>query len=331
MTILIAPVGENPDHVKSWLVEVGHNATKLHLIHSKKGKVDYPQKAKQCQKDIEKTFQRIEIKRTVIDDALSIEPTFDVITKIIDEERKADEADGYKQNLVNGDFILNITGGTNAMGAATMLAATFLQTRAQYVLQKMPGDPKGLQYVRELPIKSVNMAKTNENQLEILKIIAEHEFKIENTPSNLDVSPTIGKITRQELMKIFNENAVKKAKKQKKKFKKLTPSSLSGITDKLQAAKLIESEPYVEYYVLPNNTKYNENSCSLDLTSKPPQVIYGEKRRHLGQENTIPRFAKWPLPLVKDKNGVTYTITGIGKTQSRYSYLFDDAYNVKKS
>lgn len=325
--ILIAPIGVTTEHVKSWLTEESHEAIMLYLLHSKKSpKHDFPKIAKDLKKDLESVYRRLDIKLETIDDAFTIEPILDKIAGIIDAERNEDPS------LANTQFILNITGGTNAMAAGTMVAATFLGTRAQYILEPQKDDPKDKSYVKEVPIKSVGIAKMNESQKEILTIIAENEYRVENTPSNFKAESTKGTITRQTLLKLYNERSEKLLKKDKKKFKKLTPTTLSGITDKLVAGNLIESIPYVEYYVLPNSKKFDEfnNSDTLDLKSDPPQVIYIEKRRMYGQTINNSKNVAWPLPLIQDKNGVTYKITPHGITHSRYAYLFNDPYEMKK-
>jgi hypothetical protein len=326
MSILIAPIGIKTDHVKTWLVEVSFDATILYLIHSEKSpKYDFPKIAKDLEKDIKKSNSRIEIKKRVITDSFSIEPTMDVIADIIDYEKNQDPT------LPNNRFVINITGGTNAIAAAAMLSATFFGTRAHYIKEPQKDDPRGTQYVEELPIKPMGIAKMNDSQLEILKIIANNEFKIENTPSNLEVETTKGIITRQKLLELGNELREKSKKKSKSKVKKLTPTTLSGITDKLVAGGLIERIQYVEFYQLPNSKKYDEHKNHpdrLDAKSNPPRVLYTEKMRAFGQEELIVKNAKWPLPLTQDNNGVTYKITKLGKSMSRYAYLFNDPHSL---
>ncbi len=46
MTIFIAPIGTNPDFVKTWLKEESRNLAKLWLIHSPVGRDDFPKKSK---------------------------------------------------------------------------------------------------------------------------------------------------------------------------------------------------------------------------------------------------------------------------------------------
>ena len=42
MTIFISPIGVTTDHVKGWLAEESRGVQILWLIHSKKGKTDFP-------------------------------------------------------------------------------------------------------------------------------------------------------------------------------------------------------------------------------------------------------------------------------------------------
>ena len=322
MSILIAPIGIKTDHVKTWLVEKSYDATILYIIHSEKNeKYDFPKIARDLERDIKKSNTRIEIKKRIITDSFSIEPTMDAIAEIIDYEKDQDPT------LPNNKFVINITGGTNAIAAAAMLSATFFGTKAHYIKEPQKGDPRGTMYVEELPIKPMGVAKTNASQLEILKIIVNNDFKIDNTPSNLEVETTKGIITRQKLLELGNQLREKSNKKAKKKLKKLTPTTLSGITDKLEKAGYIEKDHFVEYYQLPNSKKYDEHKNypdRLDIKSDPPRVIYTDGTRRFDEKEPPVKFAKWPLPLMRDNNGVTYKMTKLGKSTSRYAYLFEN-------
>ena len=134
MTIFIAPIGTDTEHIKTWLKEESRNLSTLWLIHSKKGNNDFIKIAKKLSSDLSKSYSNIEIKLKAISDAFTIDPTMDAIYEVITQEELEDV-------MVNRqDFIINITGGTNIMAAAAMNAATFNQTRAQYVLQPQPKD-----------------------------------------------------------------------------------------------------------------------------------------------------------------------------------------------
>jgi len=296
MTILISPIGITTDHVKSWLREYSRDAEVLWLIHSKKSPDhDFPKIANDLIKDIKKTNNQLEIKLKVIDDALAIEPTFDAIHEIINEEEKRNEV------MVRKDFLLNITGGTNIMGAATMIAATFFGTAAHYVLKPQPGDKKK-KYVIDIPVQPIGSAKMKESHKKVLDIIANHQYIVENTPIGVDSTPILGRISRKDLLDEMDWNKAKS-------------TTLNGITTKLSAEGYITVIPYVEYYVLPNGKKLEFNT-KLDKSENPPVIHYEES------SSSTKLKAKWPLSIEKNSRETMFEITTLGKFTSRNSMMF---------
>ena len=164
MTIFISPIGVTTDHVKGWLAEESRGVQILWLIHSKKEKKDFPKIAKKLKKDLQSAYPRLKIKLKTIDSAFEIDPTMDAISEIFHKEMDDGNA------LTSKEFTLNITGGTNVMAAATMISATWHNTKAHYVLEPQKDDPADKKYVLDLPVKSRGIARMNENQLNTLKI-----------------------------------------------------------------------------------------------------------------------------------------------------------------
>ena len=158
---------------------------------------------KDLQKIIKKSYPEIEIKLKKITSAFEIDPTMDAISEIINEEMENDSS------LINKDFSLNITGGTNAVAAATMISATWHGTRAYYILKPQEGDSKNKKYTIEVPVKPIGTAKMNENQLKVLKIIANSKYFIENSPEGIESEVLEGMITRQNLLEELKWNTKK--------------------------------------------------------------------------------------------------------------------------
>src|ERR671910_366512 len=125
---------------------------------------------------------------------LSVNTTVDTIHEIILYEEEQDPL------LIRRDFIINITGGTNAMGAAALLASTLYGTKAHYVREPQRDDPKNEKYVDDLPVFPIAKSRLNENQLKVLKIIAEGSYEVEG-PNNLTNGRKVqGSITRTKLL-----------------------------------------------------------------------------------------------------------------------------------
>ena len=169
MVVHIAPIGESTGHVLEWIREVTP-VTKIYLIHSKKSKeTNFPKKARELEKDIHKIRPSAEVIMKVIENSFNIDDTYDAINEIINEERE-------ENNIENYEIAINVSGGTNVMAAAAILAATMKCTKAYYVLdeRKNPGQDN---YVVELPIPLINTGRMNKTQHDVLRLIAEGTFE----------------------------------------------------------------------------------------------------------------------------------------------------------
>jgi len=319
MKIFISPIGKTTEHVKTWLAEES-GVQILWLIHSKKDKTDFPKIAKKLKKELQSAYPRLKIKLKTIDSAFEIDPTMDAISEIIHKEKDDDHAS------VPSEFTLNITGGTNAMAAATMISATWYGTKAHYVLEQQAEDPDDKQCVVDLPVKTLGTAKTKDIQLKILKIIDESEYWIENTPEGIskkDRDITKGSITRKKLLE-----KVSKFKEYKNKTVRLENS-----TKVLEEAGYIESIKDVAQYVYKN--KYGkEKILALDKKDdedddkkkntfkiniqKKNNKYYVEMETQKGVE-----FVEWPLKTRIDRSQLRYKITPAGKRASREAIMFD--------
>lgn len=167
MPIHIAPIGEHTEHVIEWLrdpvmTNIGA-LTKIYLIHSKKGKIDFPRKAKDLEKKIKSNYAGVEVIKRVIGNPLHIDDTLEEIIKIIYDELE-------DESIINKEIAINVTGGTNAMAAAAILAATMRGTKAYYVLDRRM-NPRQKSYVEELPVPSIGVAEMNTNAQKVLDLI----------------------------------------------------------------------------------------------------------------------------------------------------------------
>ena len=103
MAIFIAPIGIHTGHVKGWLKEESRDVDTLWLIHSKKTlKWDFPKIAKTLEKELNKAYPQITIKKKTIDSAFSEDPTIDAILEIILNEEEDDPG------IIRKDFVVNI-------------------------------------------------------------------------------------------------------------------------------------------------------------------------------------------------------------------------------
>ena len=169
MPIHIAPIGEHTEHVIEWLrdpvmTNIGA-LTKIYLIHSKKGIIDFPRKARELEKNIKSNYAGVEVVKRVIGNPLHIDDTLEEIIKIIYDELE-------DESIINKEIAINVTGGTNAMAAAAILAATMRGTKAYYVLDRRM-NPRQKSYVEELPVPSIGVAKMNANAKTVLDLIAD--------------------------------------------------------------------------------------------------------------------------------------------------------------
>jgi hypothetical protein len=312
MKIFISPIGVTTEHVKGWLAEESRGVQILWLIHSKKGKTDFPKIAKKLKSDLKSAYPRLKIKLKTIDSAFEIDSTMDAIAEIIHKEMDDDN------ELLKSDFTLNITGGTNVMAGATMISATWYGTKAHYVLEPQKGDPEDTQYVMDLPVKSIGTAKMKDNQLTILKMINESNYYIQNTPEGIsqeDIDITKGSITRKNLLEKIDSYSITKKTNNKKILNK---RSLETIAKALEKDGYIESIKDVEQYVYKN--KVGKEKILGDNTSiqKNNNKYYIEIETPKGVE-----FIEWPLKTRIDGSMSRYVITPAGKRAAREAIMFD--------
>ena len=309
MTIFISPIGVTTEHVKGWLAEESRGVQILWLIHSKKGEIDFVKIAKKLASDLKSAYPRLKIKLKTIDSAFQIDPTMDAISEIIHKEMDDGNA------LTSKEFTLNITGGTNVMAAATMISATWHNTKAHYVLEPQKNDPADKQYVLDLPVKSRGIAKMKENQLNTLKIINDSNYYIENTPEGIEPKIIEGTITRQKLLEKVND--LKEKKKTNKQTSK-TKVRLEYIVKELEKSGYIEKIGFVEYYVYKDKKGRQKKLERNTVVQKKNKKLSVEIRTEKGVE-----FIDWPLNIERNEKSSRYQITAAGKRTARDAYMFD--------
>ena len=312
MKIFISPIGVTTEHVKGWLAEESRGVQILWLIHSKKGKTDFPKIAKKLKSDLKSAYPRLKIKLKTIDSAFEIDSTMDAIAEIIHKEMDDDN------ELLKSDFTLNITGGTNVMAGATMISATWYGTKAHYVLEPQKGDSEDKQYVRDLPVKSIGTAKMKDNQLTILKMINGSNYQIQNTPEGIsqeDIDITKGSITRKNLLEKIDSYSITKKTNNKKILNK---RSLETIAKALEKDGYIESIKDVEQYVYKNKVGKEKILGESTSIQKNNNKYYIEIETPKGVE-----FIEWPLKTRIDGSMSRYVITPAGKRAAREAIMFD--------
>ena len=191
MVVHIAPIGEHTEHVIEWIREVTP-VTKIYLIHSKKtSETNFAKKARDLEKKIKEDYPGVEIIKVVIENPLNLDDTMDAITKIVHDERE--------NGVENYEIAINVTGGTNVMAAAAILAATMRGTKAYYVLnrRKNPGQKS---YVEELPIPPIGIVKMNETQQKILELISKGTFVLRHPDGKILDKQGPGVITNQKIL-----------------------------------------------------------------------------------------------------------------------------------
>jgi hypothetical protein len=293
MVIMIAPIGTKTDHVKTWLREETRNIDALWLIHSKKSKENFPIIAKKLRTDLLSAYA-IKIDTAEIDNPLSVDSTIDVIHEIISKEEEKDHT------IIRQDFAINITGGTNAMGAAALIAATIFGTKAYYVREPQKGDSKGSKYVDELPVFPIGIAKLNDNQLKVLKIISQSTYEIEGGPTNFHKDKINGSISRTQLLEELGwDKKVKAAGTTRKEGN----TRLLAITKKLLDAGLISKIPYTEKYV--------------NIATKTQLVFENGFAKRI-EDKSIPD--RWVVK--RNDKEIRFEITAAGKRQARDSFMF---------
>jgi hypothetical protein len=293
MTIFIGVIGRETDWVKTWLKEESGELTKLWVLHSPIGpKVDFPKIAKNLVTDLKKSYTDIEIKRKLISDSLTLDPTMDAIDEIIKDEEKKDEM------LLRSEIVINITGGTNAIAAASMNSANKFQTKVHYVLKRQEGEPKNKKLVQEIPIYNSNKSDFTEFQKQVLIAIRDSEYFIPNTPHGIDPKITKGMIQNKELLKKLGWDKNRKGLKSGR-------TRLSEILKILLINKLVEKINYTELYVLKEGGKELPLSATIDK--------YGHEIR----VKVNGKFYSWPLPIKRNDSEKSWSITPEGKRQSK--------------
>ena len=85
MVIHIAPIGKETEHVIQWLKEITP-VEKVWLLHSKKGKLDFPKRALELEKKIKSFYDDCDVQRKTINDSFGLDPS-SVHEKISDKTR----------------------------------------------------------------------------------------------------------------------------------------------------------------------------------------------------------------------------------------------------
>ena len=191
MVVHIAPIGEHTEHVTEWIREVTP-VTKIYLIHSKKtSKTNFAKKARDLEKKIKEDYPGVEIIKIVIENPLNLDDTMDAITKIVHDERE--------NGVENYEIAINVTGGTNVMAAAAILAATMRGTRAYYVLNRRI-NPGLKSYVEELPIPPIGIVRMNKTQQKVLQLISKGTFVLRHPDGKILDKQGPGVITNQKIL-----------------------------------------------------------------------------------------------------------------------------------
>ena len=327
MVVHIAPIGESTGHVLEWIREVTP-VTKIYLIHSKKSKeTNFPKKARELEKDIHKIRPSAEVIMKVIGNSFNIDDTYDAINEIINEERE-------ENNIENYEIAINVSGGTNVMAAAAILAATMKCTKAYYVLdeRKNPGQDN---YVVELPIPLINTGRMNETQQKVLRLIAEGTFeridieKISPVSFDDELKPK-GKTMTQKTQHNFctcghweekhpkksthRIRAIRECEEPKCRCKKFEVKITGTITKK----KLLEKMGLDELVLYKGQRKIQKGATKIYAIAKEL-----ERKGYITIDKEIPTLEK--ISLGDDRSefkkgttsGVLYKITPAGRTQAK--------------
>jgi hypothetical protein len=309
MDIFIAPIGVTTGHVKTWLQEESSNAFTLWIVHSKDPsrnpdktiKYNLPKIAKTLGKELEKSYSRIKIKYKTIDDAFTIQPILDAVNDIIASEES-------ENPIPRQNFVINITGGTNAMAAASMNAAMEYQIRAQYVKEDKENNPD-IKCTLDVPVPSKFESRLNDNQLRALQMIAKSDHSIHNAPRGMNTPITNHAITNHELL-------VKLGYDVKRKGLKNGATTLSGIVKSLEKSKFITIEK-IQHYIHPKTGEKLPDDSVMDNTGKTPRVKFLKKHANL----TEAFFCDLPLGVEEKGKGNLLIITPLGLQKSKNSYL----------
>ena len=230
MVIHIAPIGIDIGHVIQWLKETPP-VEKIWILHSKKSpQKDFPKIAKTLKKKILSFYDDCEIKMKIIEDPFGLDSTMDAIDDIIRDEEEIDST------LQRHEFLINVTGGTNAVAAGSIMAATLAGTTAHYIKNKNM-EPGLKKYVIELPIPSIGMMRMNQTYHKVLKIISEGHYSIQRFDKKRGKMIGPGIITNQEILKKMGwEKKIDNGKR----VRQVGATNLKTILDRLKDLKFVE-------------------------------------------------------------------------------------------
>ena len=296
MVVHIAAIGTETAHVIEWLRS--GSIEKIYLLHSKKtADIDFPKKARDLEKQIKKLYPGVEIIKMVIENAFNLDDTQDAITEIVYNEQD--------NGVLNQEIAINVTGGTNIQGAAAVLSAFKHGTKAYYILNRRKN--KNLaNYVEELPIPSIGIAKMNKTQQKVLELIME------------------GRFVQLEQEKIYD----RESNRQKKITKDVYANKITGKMTNIQLLKMMKLDEPMPYSDGQRTIKKGTTKIYAvvqKLKSKGYIIIHKE----------IPALEKIPLrKLTKDETSggrydtkkitvsqVMYEITPAGRRQAKDSIM----------
>jgi len=231
MVIHIAPIGIDIGHVIQWLKETPP-VEKIWIIHSKKSPTkNFPKIALDLKKKILSFYDDCEIKMKINEDPFGLDSTMDAIDDIIREEEENDST------LQRHEFLINVTGGTNAVAAGSIMAATLAGTTAHYIKSKKM-EPGLKKYVVPLPIPAIGMMKMNQTYHKVLKIISEGYYSIQRHDGNPGKMLGPGTITNQQILK---EMGWERKIDTGKRVRQVGATNLKIIIDRLKDLKYIEA------------------------------------------------------------------------------------------
>jgi hypothetical protein len=302
MTIFISVIGRSVDFVYTWLNEESGDLTKLWLIHSPKGKTEednFPKIAKKLVSNLKKSYpDQFEIELKLITDPFTVDPTMDAIDDIIRKEEAKDDPP------LRSEFVINITGGTNASAAASMNSANRFFTKVHYVLRFPENNSKNKRLVREIPILRESKSDFTKFQKQVLVALRDSEYFVPNTPKGIEIKITKGISTNENLLKKLGWD-------EKIQGKKKGSTRLTEIFRTLLAKELVEKIEYTEMYVLKEGGKKLSSEAVIDKSGGD-----GDLRVREDSE-----FYPWPLPLSKNHRSKMWKITPAGLRQSKNLFL----------
>ena len=231
MVIHIAPIGIDIGHVIQWLKETPP-VEKIWIIHSKKSPTkNFPKIALDLKKKILSFYDDCEIKMKINEDPFGLDSIMDAIDDIIREEEENDST------LQRHEFLINVTGGTNAVAAGSIMAATLAGTTAHYIKSKKM-EPGLKKYVVPLPIPAIGLMKMNQTYHKVLKIISEGYYSIQRHDGNPGKMLGPGTITNQQILK---EMGWERKIDTGKRVRQVGATNLKIIIDRLKDLKYIEA------------------------------------------------------------------------------------------